>query len=614
MYIEFEPGQKFAKKGAEISESPDAFNDCGYLLTDDEVVIDIDTISKDKIKAYLEMFNVRTQVIWTDRGAHLYFRKPENFTRAKNGPCALGFSIETKHMKNTPRGITVKRNGKLRKVDNEGVREMLPWYFSYQKKFSDLTGLSSGDGRNNRLYSHRMLLDSHEDTGKILRFINSVLFDDPLPDDELDLILRQLDTLDGDLGKEYGIATAIKNQYRCVLYQGSIWCWNGERYFTDAGDDSRLKKIVFERCPGKTTRFVDEVIKQLYYRSDLMKSKAYPVRLLNGIVTDGKFIEVDNYQEFTPYYIDIEYKKDAAVVPLVDKYIDDITGNDKDYRKLLLEAMAYVLVTDPEVIRRIGQFFFLRGDGANGKGTLLQIMAKIYNQENCTALSIKEITDTRYQVTMVGKLVNLGDDIQPDAITNDQMKALKNIATADTIETRFLYKQSFRTTFTAKMFFTTNSDIRTFEKGYAYKRRVKWLPMFNKVEKPDPKFITKMTTKEALEYWIRLIVEAYERLYKNGELSSCEVVEEYNKQYHVENNYMAVFVQTLDIDRDIIGKTGPEVREMYREYNDDDTKPYKPKLLMDYLKEQGIGKGLKKINGKSTRVFMRQVDTEQKIL
>ena len=613
MYIKFEPGQKFAKKNAEVSESHELFSDCGYMLEDNEVVIDIDTLPKDQIKRLIDYFGLKTKTVWTDRGVHLYFRKPTNFARAKNGPCALGFPIETKHSKNCPKGITVKRNGVLRDIENEDELMELPWFFSYNRKFSDLTGLSDGEGRNNALFAHKALLDNREDTMKVLRFINTVIFSEPLDEDEFQTVCRQYDFEGENGGKEFAVANEIIKQFKCVKYQGTVWYFDGTRYVTDA-DDGRLKRNIYDRCPGKNTRFIDEVIKQIYYRADQLSVEAYPIKLKNGIITEGMFVPVNNYQEFTPYYIDIDYKEDATPVAGVDDYINSITDNDEDYRKLLLEAMGYVFITDPEVIRRIGQFFILRGDGANGKGSLLQIMSRIFGQENCSALSIKDMIDVRYQVSMIGKLVNLGDDVEPEAINNKEMKALKNMATADTIETRFLYKQSFRATFTAKLFFTTNADLRTFEKGYAYKRRVKWLPMFNKVEHPDPRFITKMTTKDALEYWIKLLVEAYARLYENGKLTESAVVNEYNNQYHVENNYMQVFLETLDIERDVIGKTGPEIKQLYYEYNDDESKRYNPKLLSDALKDLGIGKGVKKIDGRAIRVYMKQDDTQQEVL
>ena len=42
MFIEYVPGTKHAGSKAERSETMDAFPDCGLLLTNDDVVIDIE--------------------------------------------------------------------------------------------------------------------------------------------------------------------------------------------------------------------------------------------------------------------------------------------------------------------------------------------------------------------------------------------------------------------------------------------------------------------------------------------------------------------------------------------------------------------------------------------
>ena len=278
-----------------------------------------------------------------------------------------------------------------------------------------------------------------------------------------------------------------------------------------------------------------------------------------------------------------------------------------------MEVIGYVMITDPERIRSLGKFFMFRGDGANGKGTLLQIMKKIYNAKNCTNLSIKQLTDDRFKVTMIGKLANLGDDIEPETINNDQLKVLKNISTADTVSTRHLYSESESVTFTTKLYFTTNSDIKSFEKGYAYKRRIVWLPMFNKVEHPDPNFISKATTKEALEYWIRLIVEGYMRLHTNQKWTESDIVKKYNDQYHDDNNVSLQFARDLGPD-EIVGRTINEIREMFFEWTSDDRK-FSSKLFKEAvwdLYEIGIGKS--RVGGKIKRVFMLQSDTTQKLI
>lgn len=611
MYIEFKPGEKHAGKNADTSPSPDQFRDCGWLVEKDELIVDIDDLSKDQIRELIRRFNIGTQIVWTGRGAHFYFRRPVGFARAKNDVCALGFPIETKTASNSPNGVTIKRDGVMREIDNPGVREIIPWYFTSAKHYTNLLGLGDGEGRNNGLFAHKQKLDNHEDTERICRFINEVLFDKPLDEGEFDTIVRPYSSGSG-AETEYDHATAMMNQFKCVVYQDGIWWWNGAEYVVDYGTDQRLRKLIFQRCPGKKTRYIDEIVKQIQMRAPCKDGCEFPIRFRNGFLDGGEFVLFKGYSEFTPYFVDIDYDPNAEPVEEVDEYIGNITSSDPDYRQLLMEVLGYAMITDPERIRSIGKFFIFRGNGANGKGTLLQIMRRIYNPRNCSSLSIKELNDPRYQVTMIGKLANLGDDVQPDAIDNNQMKALKNITTADTVETRRLYHQSESATFTVKLYFTANSDIKSYEKGYGYQRRVMWLPMFNTVARPDPTFITRMTTPEALAYWIRLIVEGYFRIWENHKLSDCEKVAEYNRQYHMENNHMAMFLADIGPDS-VLGKTPKEVRQMYEDYNDEPNRSYSPKLLNDQLRAMGIGLGGKKLPEGTRRVYMRQSDTQQNL-
>lgn len=614
MFIEFEAGAKHARTGAATSESMSTFADCGMLLTNEDVVIDIDHLPKDSISAMISEFGIKTQTVWTDRGAHLWFKKPTWFTRRKDGICRLAFEIEQHTISSNPYGMTVKRNGVERKIEHMGVRQYLPAIFKVDSRpnYKDLTGIGEGEGRNKDLFSHRRMLEKHNapDRDKILAFINYHVFAEPLEGSEIETITRDM-TMPDDEKQTVMITNIIMHECRTVKYSGMVWWLRNGEYYADPKNEG-LKRRVYAACEDQETRFVDEVVKQLDYKSPLVPSGTiFPIKFRNGILRNGKFIQFKNYQEFTPYFIDIDYKEDAPPVDLVDNYIDNLTNKDPDYRMLLTEVIGYVMITDPERIRSLGKFFMFRGDGANGKGTLLEIMKRIYNAKNCTNLSIKQLVDDRFKVTMIGKLANLGDDIEAEAIDNDQLKVLKNISTADTVATRHLYSQGESVTFTAKMYFTTNSDIRSFEKGYAYKRRVVWLPMFNKVDKPDPNIISKMTTKEALEYWIKLIVEGYQRLYTNERWTDCKVVNDYNNQYHENNNVCLQFAKDLDPDTEIIGKTIKDIRNDFWEWDSEDRK-FSSKLFKAAVWDlYEIGLGVSKVGGRSKRVFMKKSDTDQ---
>ena len=117
------------------------------------------------------------------------------------------------------------------------------------------------------------------------------------------------------------------------------------------------------------------------------------------------------------------------------------------------------------------------------------------------------MTDERYFTTCQNKLVNLGDDIEGETIDNNQMKILKNISTCDYVATRNLFEQSKDIELTLSLIFTSNHILKSFEKGESYKRRVDWCPIYTKPERKDKRFIEKITTNAALEYWIKLIVD-----------------------------------------------------------------------------------------------------------
>lgn len=616
MFIEYREGEKHASPGAAQSETMDSFRDCGLLLSNDDIVIDIDHLPKDSIKAMLREFGIVTQTVWTDRGAHVWFKKPSWFTKRKDGICRLGFEIEQHNKNSNPNGMTVKRNGISRQIDNMGKQVYLPAIFKIdtKNKYTDLTGMDEGEGRNKALFSHRMNLMKNNvpDIDRICSFINYHVFSNPLSEAELEGILRDVEPEDSE-NRQSAIASMIMEECLTTIYSGMTWWYRNGEYLADEGDANLIRRV-YAACEGEKTSFVDEVIKQIKYRSPMVSAETvFPIRFRNGILRKGEFIPIQDYKDFTPYFIDINYKVDAPAVPMVDEYIDNLTNKDQTYKDLLMEVIGYVMITDPERIRSLGKFFMFRGDGANGKGTLLQIMKKIYNAKNCTNLSIKQLTDDRFKVTMIGKLANLGDDIEAEAIDNDQLKILKNISTADTVATRHMYAESESTTFTIKLYFTTNSDISSFEKGYAYKRRIVWLPMFNKVEKPDPRFISKLTTNEALEYWIRLIVDGYRRLYKNMDWTECQAVEEYNSRYHENNNVCARFAKDIDPDTEIVGKTVREMEEAFIKWDTEGNR-FRSKLFKEAVWDlYKIGLGRSKVEGKTCRTFMKQTDTSQKL-
>ena len=617
-FIEFQPGEKYAKPGADKSDFTESFQDCGYLLTKDEIVIDIDHLPKESIRELCKTFDIKTQIVWTNRGAHLYFKKPPRHRRT-DGVCRLGFEIEELTCTNRPNGVTVKRDGVLREIENAGAREALPDIFTVSKRFEDLTGLSEGDGRNRKLYTHKMKLNNCEDWFRIIRFINEHVFDEPLQQKEFDSLSRA-EQYEGDqkTTNEADVAEQVIREFKCAKWASQVWFWS-EKAGKFISDDEELAAIIAKRIAVKDPNKVEKAMKWLR-----INAKKYPadyifkIRLRNGFLADGKFtpIVVD---DFTPHCIDIDYNPDAEPVPAIDEYLDQIVNEPKytqqdmqDYRNRLIEIMAYGLIVNPERVRVLSKFHILRGEGSNGKGTFLEIMKTIYQPENCSTLSIEDLADATRINSLTGKLVNLGDDVEDKPIGKTQFKHIKNITSADTVTIRRLYKEAESVVLQAKLIYTSNSDLRTFDKGHALERRMCWVPMFNTVRKPDPNFITKMTTPEALEYWMKLMVEAYVRLYKHGWTES-KICADYNGEYHRHNDISKMFIEELEKD-DFHYKTRQEVLDMFDKWNTDDDR----KLNMRAFKQNiwllyRMGFGVNTRQGKSAKVIMEQCETKQNL-
>lgn len=579
MYIEFLNNEKYPKKGADIADSPEAFKDAGYILKEDDLIIDVDNIEKPIIEKIISLFNIKTQIVWTTRGAHFYFKKPQGFKGNKK-VCPLGFEVEYKHIKNT-KWITIKQQGEMRIIENEDAREELPDIFFTRKKLESLLGLDESEGRNNALFAHRMKIHELNQWQSILRFINNNIFAQPLPEEEFQTISRDV-KVNAGVNSEPEVADYILNRYKAVSFIGKLYWFEDQRYMQD---EDKLKRLVFNEVGLMKTRYVDEIIKQMKYRAPIIDpSKIFDIKFQNGILREGEFIEVD-YQEFTPYSIDIPYYEDAEPVEIVDQYLDQLTSNDPEYKKRLLEILAHPLIVNKEFKRLLAKFFIFVGDGGNGKGTLLYIIRSILGQKNCSALSIKNMTDERYFTTMQNKLVNLGDDVQDEAINNEQMKILKNISTCDFVTTRNLFEQSRDIELTVSLIFTSNHILKSFEKGEAYKRRVDWLPMYTKPTKKDAKFIEKITTPEALQYWVRLLVEGYQRLYKNKGFTESELVTKFNEEYHHINNNCLEFLHDFEPEY-FIGKRAPEAYEEYKIWAEENgLNEHSKKLFQESMKK-----------------------------
>lgn len=615
MYIAFKEGKKHASKNAPTADTIEAFNDCGYLIKDDEIIIDIDNIDKDIIKSIISRFNIKTQVVWTERGAHFYFAQPLQLLRFKDGFTALGINVEYKNSKNTPNGITVRRNGITRQIDNYGVRQPFNEIFSRLSKVdntNNLIGLSEGEGRNVALHTHKTKLLNRgvKDYQQCLHFINNKLFDKPLDNEEFETVTR-FEQFKADKDNIPLVADLIKDEKKIKKYNGKLYYFNGTCYQSDSDDLIHMVDSQYTR--DLPADYTDKVIKKISYSTPMETNEHAIIKFKNGILTKGKFFEGD-FDGFTPFYVDKIYNKDAEAVKEVDEYLNFITNNE-DYRKLILEMMAYSFIVDSDLKKRFAKFFIITGKGQNGKGTLVAILTKILGDDNVSTQSFHKLGNERNKTAIYGKLANIDDDMLDKPIDQTIMKEIKNITTGDYTNIRYLYKESVDVRLTANLIGTSNHIIKSFEKSDSYQRRVVWLPMFKKLTYPHSFFDRLFRTEESIAYWLRLVIEAYERLYRNLRFTEPAIIKEFNENYHAENDNTIEYLEGLTL-YDFLNV---ELSTVKREYEDwCEIQGYTPlniRVLQEKLEERfNLTKARRRINSSQAwRYILKEEFKDQEI-
>jgi putative DNA primase/helicase len=560
-YIEYVDGGKHALKNAAVSPFHEGFDSAGKKLKANEVVVDIDGIDKKIIKQIITFFDIKTEIRWTNRGAHFYYTKPKGYKHKASGVCPLGFKVEWKIAEKTP-SVTVKRNGVLREPENEHVREELPEFFIYKPGLKSLLGMEDEEGRNSGLFAYRMKISNLENWKQILTFINRHIFAQPLDEKELASILRDGVNFDTEKDSAYEVAMTLVQKLKIVKFCNLLYSYDGTCYH----NSDYFKYDVAKELAGQSSRYIDEVFKQMELHLFPIQepTEGWKVKFKNGYLSNGHWCDMD-YTDFTPYYIDLSYNPNAEPVLVVDDFLNTFTDGDEDYKKLILETLAHCLITDVKV-KKIADFqrvtFFI-GDGGNGKGTLLSVIRNLLGSNNVSSISLDRIIDERYLFSMFGKLANCGDDIENKVIKEEKMKMLKNLCSYDAIPLRKMYEQSMDKVISATQIFTTNHLLKSFEKGAAWKRRAIWCPSFAKPTKDDPYFQEKILSPESMEYWLKLVVEAYFRLYENRKFTESKKVNDYTAFYHMENNTCIEWIRDAADESQILGCRTPEVHAAY---------------------------------------------------
>lgn len=474
----------------------------------------------------------------------------------------------------------------------------------------DLEGLQEGDGRNEELFRYILILQSQlgldeELIRKVLYNTNYFIFQEPLSDDELEVILRdeafQKPVFFCDKTFLFDrFATWLKNTYHVVKINNQLHIYQNGIYV----EGENLGTVIRENIPNIKKNQKAEVFDCL---RDITECKtqadARYIAFRNGVLD----IVTGQMQPFSPdlvitNQIPWDYNPEAYS-ELADDTLNKLACGDQPIRALLEECIGYCFYRANDYKKS----FMLTGKGNNGKSTFLDCVKAILGDGNISALDLKELGDRFSTSMMFGKLANIGDDF----LQGSQVATFKKVVSGNRIKAERKGQDPFEFNPYVKLLFSANDIPRMKDKTGAVLNRLVIIPFNARFTKylpsgeidPDynPKIRYELVQQSSVEYLIRVGVEGLKRIIENQGFSKSDATEQMAEEYDLMNNPIKGFFAEQE-EGYIFRETVQDIFTRYQLYCNDCG--IKPETKISFGKTVAE---MFQVESKNTRVNGKQV-------
>lgn len=316
-----------------------------------------------------------------------------------------------------------------------------------------------------------------------------------------------------------------------ISFMDEIYVWNALL----ARWQTRGELLIAQRAQAYLQKlykkhYIDEIIhyirtrSYISYRQDIPEMPPTYIPFVNGYYN----LETGEFRPHSPSaffrcYVATPYDAQAPEPRNAMKFIEEIGG---EYERLLWEILAYCLYRGYP----FQKFFFLFGEGANGKSTFLNLLTAVLGHENVSSRSLTELARYQFALTILkNKLANIAADLPYEIMKNAAI--VKALTGDDVITAEGKYRREpiiFRNY--AKMIFSANRPPLVLDDSYAFWRRVVFIP-FRNMFPENPRFFLTISTEEEKRGIIKKAVEILRELLVNGKFSYAPSVEEARDMY-----------------------------------------------------------------------------------
>jgi P4 family phage/plasmid primase-like protien len=290
-----------------------------------------------------------------------------------------------------------------------------------------------------------------------------------------------------------------------------------------------------------------------------------------------------------------------ATCPAYDKFISDTFGGLSQHINLWEEFAGLTLVPDMSYQKLL----ILKGPGANGKSTALNLLISLHNRDAISSVNITALANERVRTQLAGKLVNISsEESKINTVADDY---LKRITGGDPVQLRRLYGEPFDAKLQVRFINALNDLPAINDSSYAIERRMMILPTDNVVKNPDITLPFKLA-EERPGVMVRL-VKALQRLRARTRFDEPEVSKLEVMQYLTSQDSVKYWMQECKVEPDEEGTLSTDLYQSYATFCDMGNIRVAPMSAWGIkMKGMGYDVKIKRVHGKNARVRYLKVN------
>lgn len=565
-----EDKEKYQKSKAPINtkvisfdEIKDTNNRVGWLVPKEYIVIDIDNKTNARIVFdILQACKIKFSYMTGKKGGHFIFKNTRDIKSISAGElCSLGITVDVRCNEKgyiiLPENDTDRKWGTISNDVSDVPFFLIP--IAKLKAQNDFVGMSEG-GRNDALLKHMLCLIDYapqlslDEKCESIRIINRFLFKNPLTDIELqktvlrdDILKKQKDD-DNEKGcYEEKLANKIIKDKQIITCNDDCYMYNG-KYYKRVLDETEIERIIHsEYNPSLKEKQRKETIKFIKLKSWVasyeLNKNWNEIVFKNGVLNLAEMtLSPHTPSVYNTIYIDCNYIQDAPYSQIIDNFFNQISGKEQDKKNLLYEIIGYCLVRK----NVFEKFFICYGEGATGKSTYLKMIRRLVGDSNASFLSLNNLEEQFMPVNLFGKLINIGDDIAYKGLKESDI--LKKLVTGEMFAAQQKYKGPINFANFAKLIFTTNRLPEVYDRTSGFYRRVMIIEINNKIEKPDPFFLDRLTEND-YEYLLSVAIEKLVAALKVNKLTESESSKQQLEDYKTDQSSVLSFLRDFNYNK-----------------------------------------------------------------